>query len=345
MDPGAPRESARRAGEAFLPGGVLYYGLGGGLGHLTRGLAIARQFRRLARGPFTLLTNCGAPVPDPADLLLLSGPPDPEPERLADLVRELVRALRPRVLAVDAFPAGLLGELPDVLPSLPCSRVAVVRRLQARWIAEWRLAELLPSVYNTVAWVEPGAVIPGLPPSLRAVETPPVLVRDAAELLPRDQARERWGHSGPAPLACAVVTSPRPADQGLLGVASKAVRNAVPDAAVTFATPYPGGLPAGDYRFHYPLLEWLPGVDLVIGPCGYNLCHETAALGVPAVFIPQPRRYDDQFARSEGRPVARSPEELERLAKELLSRPHAPAGPPGYGNGAVMVARLLAGQC
>ena len=42
---------------------------------------------------------------------------------------------------------------------------------------------------------------------------------------------------------------------------------------------FPGGMPAGDYLFHYPLMEWLPGVDLVIGPCGYHLCHETAALG------------------------------------------------------------------
>src|SRR5436189_141995 len=42
-----PRESALRAAEAIPAGGVFYYALGGGMGHLMRAHAIGRAFTRL----------------------------------------------------------------------------------------------------------------------------------------------------------------------------------------------------------------------------------------------------------------------------------------------------------
>ena len=346
VDARQPRESARAAAAAVPAGGVLYYALGGGLGHLTRALAIGRHFRRRTADPFLILTNCAetARIHEPADLLQLTPAPEADAPALGELVRELVAAVRPAVLAVDAFPAGILGELAPVLPSLPTRRVAVLRRLQSRWVERWGLADLLPSAYDAVALVEPGAALPGAAPGLRCVETPPVLVRDADELLSPSEVRHRLGHPGDGPLVGAVVTGARPADQGLLGVARRATLAVAPEAAVRFLTPHPGGMPAGEYAFHFPLLEWLPALDLVIGPAGYNLCHETAALGTPVVFVPQPRLYDDQWARVEGRPVARSPQELEQRIRELLpamgitaERPR-----PAYPNGAADVAALLA---
>ena len=89
-------------------------------------------------------------------------------------------------------------------------------------------------------------------------------------------------------------------------------------------------------------MEWLAGADLVIGACGYNLCHEAAALGVPALFVPQPRLYDDQFARAADRRVARSPEEMEEQIGDALAGLRAPRPAPAFANGAEAVARLLA---
>lgn len=341
LTPEDPSASARRAAAALPPGGILYYALGGGLGHLTRGLALARHLARRGGPPLAILTNCGIRLPEAATVLQLPTHPEPQAAELSALVRELVLALRPAVLAVDAFPAGILGELPPVLSELPCRKAAILRRLQPEWIERWRLPHLLGEAYDAAALVEPGADFGGLPASLRRIDARPVLIRDADELLPDHLAREKWAATGARRMVCAVSTGTRPGDQGLLGTARKAALAAFPDAEVCFATPFPGGMPAGDYVNHYPLMEWLAGVDLVIGPCGYHLCHETAAVGVPAIFIPQRRLYDDQWARAAGRAVARSPQELQATIGELL-HDTAPRPTPVYENGAAEVACLLA---
>lgn len=338
-----PVDAARRAAAALPSGGVLYYALGGGLGHLTRGLAIHRHLTRLSPLPFVLLTNCRVPVPEPAATLHLQEETS-DPGSLGRLVAELIAALRPAVFAVDAFPAGILGELPPLLPGLGCRRVAILRLLQDTWMERWNLPSLLTQAYDAAAVVEPGALPAGTARGWerrRLIETAPVLIRDAAELLNRSEARRRFGIEGNKPLVCASVTGARPADQGILGVGKKAVANARPEAAVRFLTPFPGGMPAGEYRFHFPLLEWMAGVDLLIGPCGYNLCHEAAAAGVPTIFVPQSRRYDDQFRRAQGRIVARSSEELEQHVRAILDRV-TDRSAPHYENGAGPVAELLA---
>lgn len=318
----------------------MYYALGGGLGHLTRALGIARQFRKRRPEPFVILTNCRVPLAEPGIFLHLEANPEPAPEALGELVQCLVRALQSAVLAVDAFPAGILGELPPVLPGLPCRRATLVRRLQERWVRQWALPDLLP-LYDTLIEAEPGFTLPEVPSTVRRVQVPPILVRDAGELLCREAARAAWGHAGAGPLICSVVTGTRPADQGLLGVCRRVAARLGVAEGLRLVTPYPGGEPAGEYRFHFPLLEWLPGADLVIGPCGYNLCYETAALGLPAVFVPQPRLYDDQFARAAPRRLARSPEELEQQVREVLEAGSRGPAANTFENGAGAAAQAL----
>ena len=49
---------------------------------------------------------------------------------------------------------------------------------------------------------------------------------------------------------------------------------------------------------HYPLIETLPAVERVIAQAGYNVTHETRAVGVPSVLYPRQQKYDDQFTRA-----------------------------------------------
>jgi hypothetical protein len=306
---------------------------------------VGRQYCRLRDEPFALLTNCRVTVAEPGIRLQLGDAPDPAPEALARLVGALTGALQARVLVVDAFPAGILGELPALLSDLSCRRVAVLRRLQDRWVERWRLPELLGGRYDAAALIEPGAGFPGFPASLRRVDTSPVLLRDAAELLTPEEARRRLGAAGAeAPVVSAVVTGAKPADLGLLRVARRAVSAAGGGAILRLVTPRPASIELGERTSHFPCLELLRGVDLVIGAAGYNLYHETAAAGTPAVFIPQNRLYDDQFARaeSEGRPVARSPAELLDWVRKLLPPTPQDRPAPAYRNGAGEVAQLIA---
>lgn len=303
-----PVESARRASEAIPAAGVFYYALGGGLGHLTRGLALARQWSRLRTEPFVLFASSPISVAEPATLLRLEDR-TPPPERLRRLVRELAAALKPALFAVDAFPAGILGELPELLPELSCPTAAVVRRLQSRWVEAWDLPQLLPR-YTTVVAAEAGLNF------LSDRASPPILIRRREEVLSRAEARGAFGAAEDIPLILTVTTGLTPADQGLQGLSVKIARRL--GAELRLVSPHPPGPLPAPYVNHFPLAEWLPAADLVIAPCGYNLFHETRALGIPAVWVPQPRLYDDQFARAKGFAVAHSPEELDRLADASL---------------------------
>lgn len=330
IDTRDPREAARRSSAAIPAGGVFYYALGGGLGHLARAMAIARRWRQVRTEPFVIFSSSAVQV-DAGTAHLRLTERRPEPVRLGRLVLELAESLRPSVFAADAFPAGILGELPPVLARLACPRLAVLRRLQARWAEEWELPALLASSYTRRLAIESPIGF-----EVEAVEeVAPVLLCDPGEVLSRPRARAALGHSGDEPLVLAVTTGTQPRDQGLQGLCVKIACRL--GAAIRIATPYPPGPLPARYVTHFPLMEWLPGADLVIGPCGYNLFHEAGAVGARAVWVPQPRHYDDQFARAEGSPVARSPEELEVLARAALGPewPGPAAPPPANGAGAV----------
>lgn len=339
-----PTESASRAAAAVPAGGILYYALGGGMGHLMRAHAIARAFSRDDARPFVTLTNARFSQPDVPIRLQLEG--RPETAELTALLRELLRALKPSVLVVDAFPAGILSELEPLLSELRCRKISVLRRLDPAWVERWKLSRLLPTAYDAVVLIESGAPFDGCPGSLRTVETAPILARNASEVLSPIDARNVLGHKGDGPLVLAATTGDSAGDYGILRAAETHLRVVCGDrAALRLAAPLPPIGHEATTIFHVPLMEVLTGVDLVIGPCGYNLAHETSALGVPAIFLPQRRTYDDQLGRAEGRLVARSGEELEGLIRSVLSEKREPAlarKTPQFVNGADEVAELIA---
>jgi hypothetical protein len=346
-----PVGSARRAAEAIQRGGVLYYALGGGLGHLTRGLAIARRFEQVSSLPFAVLTNCRAAIRSATPVLRLEDAANPEADALSGLLQALVEALQPTVLAVDAFPAGILGELPAMLLRCACRKVAILRRLQGRWAQRWNLPRVLGECYDATALVEPGSRITAHPAQLRTIETAPVLICDAGELLPPAEARRRLagplrpGEDVDAPLVCAVATGTKPFDLGLLQAARRAVRAVSARAALRFVTPFPGSTEPRETVSHFPLMELFAGIELVIGAAGYNLYHETGATRTPAILVPQSRRYDDQFARAAtdpSRPVAHSLAELMSYVRAVLVDVPREREIPAYANGAEQVARLIA---
>ncbi len=340
-----PRQSAARAAEAVPSGGIFYYALGGGMGHLMRAHAIARSLARIDTRPFVTFTNARFAQPVVPIRLQLEG--RPQPEELGALARELLTALKPSVLVVDAFPAGILGELPALLPKVACPKVAILRRLQPAWVEKWELPRLLASRYDQAALIEPGARFDGYPAQVPTRETPPVLARNASELLAPAEARAALEHGGEAPLVVAAITGEPLGDYGILRAAETHLCAACgDDASLRLAVPMrPGGHAAKSF-FPVPLMEVLTGVDLVIGACGYNLAHETAALGVPAIFLPQRRTYDDQRGRAEDRLVARSGDEMEALMRFVLNETSGLRAlvrtAPEFESGALQVAGLIA---
>ena len=100
----------------------LVYALGGGLGHLTRGLALARAARRQGVR-VTLLTNSPyasvLPVRDELhrDDCLIIIPAQSDLQAAKCQVRDIIRDSTAQLVIVDTFPRGLGGELADSVDS------------------------------------------------------------------------------------------------------------------------------------------------------------------------------------------------------------------------------------
>jgi predicted glycosyltransferase len=240
---------------------ILYYALGGGLGHLTRArkvleaLDLTRDAVLLTASPF------GADPRVTGGLGVLKVP------RRLGYDREAFRAwLRPVLreadeLIVDSFPAGILGELCGM--ALPPAR-HVARLL--RWDAYiTRLDGPLPS-YDVIYELEPLAhdlgptqplELPQAPIGEPLVDEPHWLVVHSG---PQSELDELLRQAQDAPKL--VVVSPLATDV-------------------------------------YPVAPHLAHAERVITGAGFNAVHENARWRERHIFLPFPRGLDDQFARAE----------------------------------------------
>jgi hypothetical protein len=322
---------------------IISYAFGGGVGHVTRTLAILRQARRLLGAEVRALTNSPH-----AHLLEAAGirttrlvtAPGWHPDALADWVFSAAMAFRPDVFTVDAFPRGILGEMGRVLPHVPCPTLAILRRLKDEYVRRYGIGLFACERYDATAFVEDVGEPLTTAAGGRATETMPAIVRDAEELLSREEARVRLGAEPNLPFVLAVASGSEEQARAFVGAVRTAWRGLGQPGVIRFVGAAHAAEPESA-TFHFPLIELLPGVDLVIGAAGYNLFHEVHAVGVPAVFLPQNRLYDDQFGRASQARVAHDPGELESLMADALRNWQVARGEPSYANGAHEVVSLL----
>lgn len=291
--------------QAERRGTLLYYAPGGGLGHLTRAVAILRQWKRLSGEPSLLLSYSPfAPLAKKEGLAV-------EPIAGPEAVAETLRRVWPAMLVVDTFPRGILGEIAELAPALDCPLALVQRHLNPEYLRRFQVAEFVERYYRLAIRI--GDSLPPQALCPRTVDVPPVTVRQAGEL--------------PAAGVCS----------GWLfldwGEGSEPYRKAAREAARA------RGKELRVLRIAecYPAVECMGKAELAIGSGGYNFFHETALTATPAVFIPRPKMYDDQFGRTAGAAQARSPEELRVL---LGAKPPAPL-PAHAGEGAAAAAASI----
>lgn len=340
------RAQATKATSKALKGGILCYALGGGLGHLTRSLALGRQLQRRGLGLVAVLTNspqAGLCAREGLEARRLPRRDGTSPQALAAWVQQVVARQSPRLLIVDTFPRGLLGELPGLLAHRPCPAVLVLRRLREDYVRRYDLPSFVRTHYDRVLLVEEGLEEWRLQLGPWAQEIPPILIRSAEELLPPEEARKRLHCPGNRPVVLGVGAGNPTQVQRFLALLLKAWRHSGQKADLRLATA--GPLRPGPWTplliHYYPLFELFRGISLVIGACGYHLFHETRAAGVPALFLPQNRLYDDQFARAAQAQVAHHPQQLEHFLHQDLSPPMDRAR-PAFINGAEVAAEAIA---
>lgn len=277
---------------------ILYYALGGGLGHLMRArrvierLGLAREILLLGVAEQKACPKLPAHVHYQA-----------LPEALArdargcgEYIRALVVSHAPRAFYVDSFPGGVLGELRGLDTGAACRRYLIARAL--RWEAYRPLLGEPAPVFDAAFVVEPleagerdyierhCARVETLDLSLAADETVP----DKPAILEEMGDRPLWlvAHSGPDTEVGELIEYA----YAMMRVEQSKARLLV----VSLAHPrYEGDFV---YLGAHPARAFFPHVARIITACGFNTLLETEAYREKHYFMPFPRRYDDQFARA-----------------------------------------------
>ena len=308
---------------------IVSYAINGrGVGHLVRQLAILRWIRRYGAllgintevwvlttsEADTLARREGVPAfKMPSKAMMRDAAIDPA-RWLAvgrQWVMNAVAGLSPDVLVVDTFPGGSFGELLPVLETVP-TRVLVARAVKDDIAAEDAYRALLPLYQKAIVPDEPpretnGRASTGMHENNGAARTSsgicvgPILLREREELLDREAARAALG-----------VTRDRAVYVTLGGGGDEAAARTLPvltdrlvargwhvvvGAGPLYIGPERRG-PHITWMDRYVPVELLAGVDAAVSAGGYNSVTELMFVGVPTVFLPQPRIADDQASRA-----------------------------------------------
>ncbi len=270
---------------------LLYYAMGGGLGHLTRARAFLHTLglereatlftsSRLASDP--RVTGDLPVVPVPAEL-------DGDRAGLRALLERTIADRDASRLVVDAFPAGLLGELAGWTPPSGVALWHVARLLRwERYVADAgarRPRADVTFVLEALHGDHRGA-IEGSSAEIRGLDLvdppapPPAPVSGPYVLVV---------HGGPDEETSDLVACARE----LPGAAGGAPR-------VVLASPtLPEGLPPDVTWFDtFPASGLFAGAERIVTAAGFNAVRQTEPFRAKRFLVPYPRRFDDQFTRA-----------------------------------------------
>ncbi len=275
---------------------ILYYAMGGGLGHLVRARAVVHTLA-LAE-PVALLTA----APDAADRRIVGGmqvlqvPLTMQTDLHAyrAWLRSLLAQLAPSALYLDAFPAGIQYELCDgIVPGrVPIYHLARLLRWQRYHSGMAGTPPPLTLTYQ----LEPLDPLHAAFLQRYSDAVVPLTLRDPPALphaLPRawhHAERPRWlvVHAG---AECEIAE--------LLTYAETLAHYAqVEPLLLLVARRRPAWLPPHVLHcHHYPAAPLFPLADAIITAGGFNVMRQGEAYHHKHHVMPFPRHFDDQFVR------------------------------------------------
>ncbi|HEU4754630.1 MAG TPA: glycosyltransferase [Armatimonadota bacterium] len=306
---------------------VLCYAVNGlGLGHLTRLVAVCRQLRRLATAlelPVEILFLTSSEGDALASLhgfatfkvpsKTLAASCGLDPHRYRKIARQwiwnAINLISPDLLLVDTFPAGSFGELTGVL-DLGSRNVFIHREVRPEVASHpsFQMAlrgyDLILRIREEAHPAEPpeDAALPGEVRD-RVATIGPVLLRSASETYEPPAARELLGL--PPELPAVYVSTGGGGDREAESLLGDIVRAAttLPDARFIIGAGllYRGRewpAPNVTWTRRPVLVECFRAFDAAITAGGFNTVWELMHCGVPCLFLPRPRGWDDQEQRA-----------------------------------------------
>ena len=302
---------------------IVNYAVNGvGTGHVTRLIAVSRWLRRHAQRLNVPLEIYFLTSSEAGSLLFAeSFPAFKLPSRtiiaeagidesgFLDLARSWVGntldALDPDLLLVDTFPQGYFEELPPFLTAARKSALIYrpVKEIHANQ-PEFQTALSLYSLVLVPEYEQNALVL--TPPSARdrIRYVGPMMVREQAEVLVREEARKVLGITGDR--LAVYVSAGGGGDvnaKHLIQNCYEALSGIQELHLIIGAGPlYRGPCIHGDrvtWLSNENAIEFATAFDVAVAAAGYNTFNELMHYGVPAVYLPQEKWADDQRARAE----------------------------------------------
>lgn len=271
---------------------MVYYAIGGGLGHLVRAHAFLRTIGHT--GTAIVLTASefagDARLGDGVEMLRVPKALSQDVPALRRWLTGELRRIGADCLCVDAFPAGILGELCDLPPGLVGRYWHVARML--RWDEYARVLCGTPPRYERCWRVEPLNPAQQQFIDRHCERCEDLELADAPLAAVHPGAREPFWlvvHSGPADevgelLAYADDVRQAEGAQVALWLASRAPPAQLPPATRVLDV--------------YPAAAYFPHAQRIFSAAGFNVMRQAAPFRDKHMVLPMPRRFDDQYERA-----------------------------------------------
>lgn len=300
---------------------VAYYALGGGHGHTLRGLAILRRLQTRRIGVLLLAPRRLQAWAKIEGIRITSPPDRPSPETLMRWVSDTLSREAPDRLLVDVFPRGILADLHHSLALAATPPWLIARRVKPAFYLEPAIREVVEHRYERIVWCEEP------PDSLRDLRVPqgicaPICVRNSEECNSRTVARQALGLPDAGSVVIVLGTGAVERQRDLLRLLLKVQAGIRTRFSLVFVsdTLLPHRENGLSVLSLYPAMASLRAADLVVAAGGYAAFHETRAVGIPTIYLPQRRPYDDQRWRVRQCSTVSNPRDLAIAIAAALRR-------------------------
>ncbi len=244
---------------------ILYYGVGGGTGHLVRGISILRKFKQFERILITSSTFSNWGEKEGIKILKIPSK-NVDFNVVSSKIRNFIKKNKSSLLFVDTFPTGCFGELGDI-----DLRKAFIKRTECNYEGYDYVFDL-----NKMS---------------------PVLIRNWNELKDRNELRARYGISPQEKVIFFYHNTSREEVEKWVFKVYEVSK----ELGLKFY--FSSGFQIDDRKInelnlsHFPAIEILPMADIVVTGAGYNSYMEVSTLFNSAIFIPFFRKIDNQAER------------------------------------------------
>jgi hypothetical protein len=265
---------------------ILYYAVGGGWGHFSRGMAVAHTLQIPLNKIVFLTSAVHIPAPDGYRVIEIPKELPFKKDPFVKFLNQLLEDIKPETLLLDTFPLGIMKELPELNWS---GQTKVVAR-RMRWsvyncdigtdkiVSAYVVEELEPP---QLVWFNQNQV-----PLEKVNLVYPEMDNQSKIDLPLSKTKKNLliAHSG---------------SSEELNVLIEKAKTRFPDAHIVLGCEKKVGkdFQQFDHIHVFPIYPFTDAFDYVVTAGGFNLLHQLKPVKAKHWVVPLDRRYDDQFLR------------------------------------------------